>query len=147
MSEELYPRWGTRIRQAIGGGIAGTTVMLTLLAFFEVQTRSQIGFFEAVARFVGTPTQPVFGVILFAFAGIVVWPVLFVGVEPHLARSQDSRVRSLVFAGVLWIGFLMIGTDSVPPSATVLYAALMLITYLVYGLVFGEVYTRGLRSE
>lgn len=145
MSERHHGAWRTRVVYAIGGGIAGTTVMVALLVFLDVQTRSQLGLFEAVSRFAGTPGQPTVGFFLLALAGIVVWPLLFVLVEPYLSRSRDPRIRGLVFTVVLWSAFFLAGLGSAPPTGVILYGALTLVTYLLYGFALGEVYARGIQ--
>jgi hypothetical protein len=121
-------------------------VLTVFLGFIEVQTRSQFGFFGAIARFSGTPDQLVLGFVLFAIAGIVIWPLLFVVVEPYLPGS-NLHANGLIVGVILWFVFLAFGAHINKPTALVLYGGLTLLLFLVYGLTFGEVYSRLLRKR
>lgn len=140
---------GTRLERslsAIGGGAVGTVVMTVFLGFIAVETRSQLGFFDAISRFSGVPAQPVFGFGLFVLAGIVVWPLLFVAIESYLPGS-NPHANGLIVAAILWIAFVNTGTQLSEPTALILYGGLTLLAFLIYGLTFGEIYSQLLRRR
>ena len=121
-------------------------VLTVFLSFIEVQTRSQFGFFGAIARFSGTPDQLVLGFLLFTIAGVVIWPLLFVAVEPYLPGSSPYT-NSVIVGVVLWFVFLNFGATINTFTTIVLYGVLTLLMFLIYGLTFGEVYSRLLRKR
>jgi hypothetical protein len=131
---------------AIGGGIAAMIVMTVFLSFIEIQTRSQFGFFGAIARFSGTPDRLVLGFVLFAIAGIILWPLLFVVIEPSLP-GPNLHVNGLIVGVILWFVFLTFGAHIDKPTTLILYGVLTLLVFLIYGLTFGEVYSRLLRKR
>ena len=73
-----------RIAGGILGGATGISVMSLLFLMLEVETREQIRAFDAVARYVGMPGNTAVGFLTFAFVGTVIWPLLFVAIEPSL---------------------------------------------------------------
>jgi hypothetical protein len=146
MSETRPETQKARSLCAMGGGTAGMVVLTVFLGFIEVQTRSQFGFFGAIARFSGTPDQIVLGFLLFAIAGIVIWPLLFVVVEPYLPGSS-LHTNGLLVGVILWFVFLNFGAVINEFTTLVLYGVLTLLVFLVYGLTFGEVYSRLLRKR
>lgn len=131
---------------AIGGGAAGMVVLTVFLSFIEIQTRSQFDLFRAMARFSGTPDRLVLGFLLFTIAGSVIWPLLFVAVEPYLPGSS-LYTNSLIVSLILWFVFLSFGGMIKTFTTLVLYGVLTLLVFLVYGLTFGEVYSRLLRRR
>lgn len=146
MSETRSGTQKARSLCAMGGGAAGMVVLTVFLGFIEVQTRSQFDFFGAIARFSGTPDQIVLGFLLFTIAGIVIWPLLFVAVEPHLPGSS-LYTNSLIVGLILWFVFLNFGAMINELTTLILYGVLTLLVFLVYGLTFGEVYSRLLRKR
>lgn len=114
--------------------------MATVFLLIEVQTRARLALFEALARFVGLPDRLVLGFLVFAFFGVVVWPLVFVVVDPHLLPEDDSAVSGMVFATILWVGFVLIGTAEIVPILLPFYAAVTLVAHLVYGFTLGLVY-------
>lgn len=146
MSESRFGTRRERSLYAIGGGAAGIVAMTVFLGFIEVETRSQFDFFDAIARFAGTPDQFVFGFSLFVIAGVVIWPLLFVAVESYLPGS-NPHANGLIIAVIVWIAFISTGTKLSEPTALVLYGGLTLMTFLIYGLTFGEIYSQLLRKK
>lgn len=131
---------------ALGGGVAGMVVLTVFLGFIEVQTRSQFDLFGAIARFSGTPDRLFVGFVLFTIAGIVIWPLLFVAVEPYLPGS-NMYTNGLIIGLILWFVFLNFGAMIDELTTLVLYGVLTLLVFLVYGLTFGEVYSRLLQKR
>lgn len=127
---------------AVVGGITGTTVMSVLLLLLEVETRSAIRIFDVIARFVGTPNDQTVGFVLFALAGAVAWPLLFVGLEPYLPRGPDPAARGVVLGTVLWVAFVVTGRGDIDGPLLVIYAAYTLFAHWAYGFTLGAVYGR-----
>lgn len=131
-----------RPTSAIAGGIAGTGVLLSLLMLLEVETRSAIPVFDVIARFVGTPNNQAVGFTLFALAGCVVWPLLFVALEPYIPRGPDPATRGVVLGTVLWVAFVITGRGDIGGPLLVIYASYTLLAHWAYGFVLGAVYGR-----
>lgn len=124
---------------AVAGGVAGTSVLSLLLLLIDVETRSAVHIFRAIARFVGLPGQLAVGFVLFFLAGAVAWPLVFVAVEEHIPR-QDHAARGLVFALPLWAAFVVVGRGPITGALLVVYAGFTLLAHLAYGFVLGAVY-------
>lgn len=129
-----------RPASAIGGGVVGTTLMSLVFVLMEVQTRYAIGIFGAIARFVRTPGRLYLGFLVFAFAGVVVWPLLYVVLEDHLPRGPDPAVRGMVLGACLWVPFVVTARGDIGGPLVLVYVAVSLLAHLVYGFVFGAVY-------
>lgn len=127
---------------AVAGGVAGMAVMSVLLLLLEVETREQIGVFDAVARFAGQPDSIFVGFVLFVLAGAIAWPLLFLALEDYIPTSPDPATRGAVFATVLWVAFVALGRGDISGPLLVIYAVFTLISHLAYGFVLGAVYGR-----
>lgn len=129
---------------AVAGGVAGMAVMSLLLLLLEVETRSRVHLFDAVARFVGLPGRTAVGFALFLLAGCVAWPLLFVALEAYIPGGPDPAARGVLFAGVLWIAFVVVGRGPIgyADPEFLIYAAVTLIAHFAYGFVLGAVYNR-----
>lgn len=125
---------------AIAGGFVGTTAMSVVLVLMEVQTRSVIGVFAVIARFVRLPGQLALGFGLFVLAGTAVWPLAFVATERYLPLGPDPAVRGMAFALVLWVPFVVTGRGELGGPVLVIYGSFTLLAHLVYGFVMGAVY-------
>lgn len=125
---------------AIGGGFAGTVVMSALMLLLDVQVRDAILIFEVIARFVGTPEQPAVGFVLFAVAGTVAWPLLFVALENYIPRGPDPAARGVVFATALWVVFVITGRGELNGAVLAIYASYTLFAHWAYGFTLGAVY-------
>lgn len=126
----------------IAGGFSGTVVMSALMLLLEVQTREAIRTFDVIARFVGTPGQPVVGFVLFAVAGTVAWPLLFVALEAYIPRGPDPAARGVVFATALWVVFVITGRGDLGGAVLAIYAGYTLFAHWAYGFTLGAVYGR-----
>ncbi|MFC6730433.1 DUF6789 family protein, partial [Natronoarchaeum mannanilyticum] len=131
-----------RPASAIAGGVAGTAVLLLLLLLLEVETRSAIPVFEVIARFVGTPGNQTVGFVLFAIAGVVAWPLLFLALEPRIPRGPDPASRGVVLGTALWLAFVVTGRGEISGALLIIYAAFTLLAHWAYGFTLGAVYGR-----
>ncbi|MFC6906075.1 DUF6789 family protein [Halalkalicoccus tibetensis] len=134
-----------RFLRAIGAGAAATTVMMLVFLFSQVQTRSQLGAPEAIARFVGLPDQHVVGFVVFTAAGVLVWPIVFVFARRLLVElpgGNDVAVQGMLFGLVLWVAFLILGTGQLTWPFVLLYLFFTLVGHLAYGFVLGFAYER-----
>lgn len=129
-----------KVWRATAGGIVGTFAMMAVLLIVEVQTRARLLLFEALARQFGLPEQVGLGFLVAMFFGVVVWPLVFVAVEPRLPPDDDAAVSGMVFATVLWVGFILIGTTEIAFLLLPFYVAVTLFVHLVYGFTLGLVY-------
>lgn len=135
-----------RAVSAIAGGVAATAVFSLLLLLLEAQTRSAVFIFDAVARFVGVPGSPAVGFVLFALAGAVAWPLLFVALEEYIPRGPDPAARGVVFASVLWVAFVGANRSDVSGPVLLIYLPFTLFAHWAYGFTLGAVYGRLLDS-
>lgn len=131
---------------AVAGGIAGISVMSVLLVLLDTETRSAVGIFDAVARFVGMPGDTVLGFVLFFLAGALLWPPVFVAVEDYLPGGPDPGWRGIVFSVPLWVAFLAINLGSVTGVIIILFALYTFAAHAIYGFTMGAVYARLTRS-
>lgn len=131
-----------RLSSAIAGGVSATAVMSLLLLLLEVETRSAMDIFYVIARFIGTPENPTVGFALFAVAGSVAWPLLFLALEPYLPRGPDPAARGVVFASILWIPFVITGRGDIGGPLLVFFGAYTLFAHWAYGFTLGAVYGR-----
>ncbi|WP_245779469.1 DUF6789 family protein [Halostagnicola kamekurae] len=131
-----------RFGHVIAAGVSATAVMSLLLLLLEVQTRSEMNLFSVIARFIGTPNDPTVGFVLFAVAGSVGWPLLFLALEPYLPFGPDPAARGVVFASILWIPFVVAGRGNVDGPLLVLFGAYTLFAHWAYGFTLGAVYAR-----
>lgn len=127
---------------AVAGGIGGISVMSVLLLLLDVETRSAVGIFDAIARFVGMGGATALGFVIFFLAGALLWPVLFVAVEDYLPGGPDPAWRGIAFSVVLWVAFLLINLGSVTGPIVILFALYTLAAHAVYGFTMGAVYAR-----
>lgn len=130
-----------RAGSAVAGGVAGTAVLSLLLLLLEVETRSVLEIFHAIARFAGVPGRLAIGFVLFVLAGVFAWPLLFVGIERYIPLS-DAAERGMAFAAVLWIAFVIIGRGELAGAAFLVFAGGSLLAHLTYGFTLGAVYDR-----
>lgn len=134
-----------RFLRAISAGVAATTVMMLVFLFSQVQTRSQLGAPEAIARFVGMPENHFVGFVVFCAIGIAVWPIVFVFLRERFTGRRgprDPTVQGLAFGVALWLAFLVFGTGQLTWPFLVLYLLFTLVGHLAYGFVLGYVYER-----
>lgn len=126
--------------RAITAGVVSTTVMVVVLFLADVETRSRLSLFDAMARFVGMPGNVAVGFLLFLFVGIVVWPLLFALADPHLPPKHDSAVSGMLFAVAVWVAFVLTGTTEIHVILALFYAVVTLLAHLAYGFTLGLVY-------
>lgn len=129
-----------KVWRALTSGIVSTLVMSTAFLMVDVQTRAELGLFQALSRFFGMPDRVGLGFLIFVFFGVVVWPLVFAAVEPYLPPEGDAAVSGMLFATVLWVGFVLIGTTEIAAIILPFYVAVTLVTHLLYGFTMGLVY-------
>lgn len=132
---------------AVAGGVVGTTVMSVMLLLLEVETRSTMELFDVVARFIGLPGDPALGFALFAAAGVVAWPLLFLALERYLPRGPDPAARGVVFGTILWVPFVITGRGDIDGPLLVFFGVYTLFAHWLYGFTLGAVYSRLLESS
>lgn len=126
--------------RAVLGGVVGTFAMMGILLIFEVQTRARLLLFEALAGMFGLSDRIGLGMLVAMLFGIVVWPLVFVVVEPFLPTRDDAAVSGMLFATVLWAGFILLGSTEMSGLFLPFYLVLTLVVHLVYGFSLGLVY-------
>lgn len=131
-----------RVASAAIGGFAGMCVMSVFLILLEVETRSRIGLFGVIARFVGLPGQVFVGFLVFFAAGTVAWPLLFLGLERYGLGGVDPAIRGMALASVLWVVFVVTGSGDLDGAILLLYGTFTLLGHLAYGFTLGAVYAR-----
>ncbi|WP_435063036.1 DUF6789 family protein [Halobaculum sp. EA56] len=127
---------------AVIGGATGTAVLTVALLVIEVETRSRIGLFEVVARFVGVGDNVALGFVLFVLAGTVAWPLVFVGLEAYLPMGPDPALRGAGFALPLWVAFVLLGRGDLSGAILIVFGVLTLFAHVAYGFTLGSVYGR-----
>lgn len=115
-------------------------MMIFSLLIIDVETRSKLSLFEALARFFGVPGDVGLGVLVFLVFGVFVWPVVFVYVSPYLPPKGDQAVKGMVFATVLWVAFILIGSAQMDVILVLFYLVITLFTHLAYGFTLGLLY-------
>lgn len=130
-----------RAVSAVGGGVAGTAVLSLLLLLLEVETRSVLEIFHAIARFAGVPGQLSVGFVVFVLAGVLAWPLVFLGIEHYIPLS-DTAERGMAFAAVLWVAFVVVGRGTLTGTHLLVFAGGSLLAHLTYGFTLGVVYDR-----
>jgi len=130
-----------RIAGGILGGATGISVMSVVFLMLEVETREQVQAFDAVARYVGMPGNTFIGFITFAFVGTVIWPLLFVAIEPYFP-FDDSPSNGMVLGAVLWIAFFILGRGDITGPLLAVFAGFTLLAHLAYGFLLGAFYDR-----
>lgn len=127
---------------AILGGVVGTTVMSVMLAVMEVEARGAMGMFTAIAQFVRMPGSEFLGFALYVVVGVVVWPLLFLGLEDYVSVESDPAVTGLLMGAVLWLGFAIVGGSRLGGVLLVVFLLFTLLAHLAYGFTMGAVYAR-----
>jgi len=130
-----------RIAGGIIGGATGISVMSVVFLMLEVETREQVRAFDAVARYVGMPGNTFIGFITFAFVGTVIWPLLFVAIEPYFP-FDDSPSNGMILGAVLWIAFFILGRGTISGPLLAVFAGFTLLAHLAYGFLLGAFYDR-----
>lgn len=130
-----------RIAGGILGGATGISVMSVVFLMLEVETREQVRAFDAVARYVGMPGNTFIGFITFAFVGTVIWPLLFVAIEPYFP-FDDSPSNGMILGAVLWIAFFILGRGDITGPLLAVFAGFTLLAHLAYGFLLGAFYDR-----
>lgn len=126
--------------RAIVAGVASTFVHMSILLLVDVQTRARLPLFEALARLFRVPGQVGLGFLISVTFGVIVWPLLFIFVEPYLPPKDDEAVSGMLFAIGLWVGVVLLGTAEMRYLLLPFYLGATLVTNLAYGFTLGLVY-------
>jgi hypothetical protein len=121
----------------IAGGLVGASVMVLVFFAIDAVTGEPLGVFRALAALVGADGRPLVGFLFFIGAGALVWPLLFVTAGRYLPGPTEA-LRGIVFALVLWVGFLLAfaGPFLADPLP---FVAFTLLAHAVYGYLLGFV--------
>jgi len=125
---------------AILGGFVGTAAMSVVLTILELEVRYGLGVFDAIARFVRVPGDPVLGFAIYVLVGTFGWPLLFCSLERYVPLELDPAVAGALLGIVLWLAFAIIGRGDLGGVVLVVYLAATLAAHLVYGFSMGAVY-------
>ncbi|WP_158059145.1 DUF6789 family protein [Halorussus halophilus] len=128
--------------RAIAGGIAGTAVLTAGLVITDVETGYQVGIFETIASFVGTPGQVTLGFVLFLLAGAVAWPLVFLALRQTFSSDRDPAIEGTALGVLLWVAFNVTSTSGVEGVLLIPYYAFTLVAHLAYGYILGAVYAQ-----
>lgn len=123
------------------GGAAGTAAMTGFLFVADAVSGFEIRSFEIVAALVGIPNDLLLGYLLFAAAGVIAWPLVFVSFVQYLPGGSDP-VRGMIFATVLWLSFALAFGSGLSGLSLVLYLVFTLLAHWVYGSILGAAYGR-----
>lgn len=129
------------ILAAVAGGLAGLAAMVPVLLGLP----ALLGLFRAepllsvaeLGMVVGLAPNLALGIGVFVAGGAVALPLLFVVAGAFLPPREPRWARGVVFATVMWTGFVIAFWPGV--QAAVLFLALSLGAHWVYGLVLGRV--------
>lgn len=130
-----------RIAGGILGGATGIAVMSVIFLMLEVETREQVQAFDAVARYVGMPGNTFIGFVIFAVVGTVIWPLLFVAIEPSFP-FDDPPSNGMILGAVLWLAFFVLGRGDISGPLLAVFAGFTLLAHLAYGFLLGAFYNR-----
>jgi len=125
---------------AVIGGFVGTAAMSVILTILELEVRYGLGVFDAIARFVRVPGDPVLGFAIYVMVGTFGWPLLFLSLERYVPLTLDPAAAGTLLGGALWLGFAVIGRGELGGALLVVYLAATLVAHLVYGFSMGAVY-------
>ncbi|WP_227376976.1 DUF6789 family protein [Haladaptatus halobius] len=133
--------------QTFKAGVLSTGLMVFIFLVAEAEARFELGVPAAVAKFVGMPNRLYLGFIVFVMFGAVVWPLLFAAIEGRMTSlpgGDDIGIRGIIFALVLWVAFLVLGSAGLQLAGPflVLYLVFSLIAHLAYGYSLGVLYGR-----
>ncbi|WP_458207612.1 DUF6789 family protein [Haladaptatus sp. NG-SE-30] len=133
--------------QSLKAGVLSTGLMVFIFLVAEAEARFNLGVPAAIAKFVRMPGQLYLGFIVFVLAGIVLWPLVFAAIEGYLTAlpgGEDVGIRGIVFALLLWVAFLVLGSAGLKLAGPflVLYLVFTLIAHVVYGYSLGVLYGR-----
>src|SRR6056297_3587849 len=112
---------------AIVGGFVGTAAMSVVLTILELEVRYGLGVFDAIARFVRVPGDPVLGFAIYVMVGTFGWPLLFLSLERYVPLSLDPAVAGTLLGTVLWFGFAVIGRGGLGGALLAVYLAATLV--------------------
>lgn len=131
---------------AFGGGLAGVVLMSPvvvgvplLLGIFRTEPLVEVA---ELGAYVGLDPSLPLGLAVFVLGGTIVLPLLFLTAGTYLPPHEPRWTRGLVFASIMWTGFVIAyypGGDALTAGA---FVVLSLIGHWVYGGTLGYVLER-----
>lgn len=138
---ENVPITGRRIGVAMGGGLAGTVLMLPILVgiptLFDLFSTGPITRFAGVATFFGGEPTVGLGIVLFGLGGTFVLPLMFLVVGAFLPPETPRYLRGVTFATIMWVGFAPAFWPRAGALAVGTYLVVSLVGHWVYGATLG----------
>lgn len=135
------PITGEVVLSAVIGGLVGMLAMLPILAglpqLLGAFRAEPVVDFASIGLVVGLEPSLPLGVAVFAAAGMVVLPLLFVVAGAFLPPRAPPHVRGVTFATLMWTGFLLAFWPGGRWPTLVLFLLLSLAAHWVYGYVLG----------
>jgi hypothetical protein len=143
------------VRSSLGGGIAATfTLLLVLLGADILLAGTNLFVFATFTSLcavggppyceLGTPTAAAITFLWFGLLFAVAWPLLFGGFTWGLPGGS-GLAHGAVFGLILWSGYVVgdllnrsVGNE--PIAGDLLFLAVTLVAYLIYGVVLGGGY-------
>lgn len=123
----------------LASGALATAAMLLSLEAANALTPYRLGAPVAIARTLNLP--PSVGLALFAGAGVLLWPPIFLAIGHRLAPESEA-MRGGVLSLILWMGFAVVFLPSLDLSESVYFVVLSFLGHLVYGAVLGASFAR-----
>jgi cytochrome c oxidase subunit 1 len=125
---------------AIGAaaGFAGTAAMTVVLLVGAVFGAFDLALIADLAAIVGLGEDRVVGYVLFAGAGMTVWPLLFAAIGERVPGGS-APLRGVSFGTVMWSGFVAAFYTGQSGSGLASYALFTLLAHWAYGFVLGAV--------
>lgn len=134
------------IAVAMGGGLAGTVLMLPILVgvpqLFDLFQTEPITRFAGVGTFFGVDPTVELGIGLFLVGGTVMLPLVFLVVGAFLPPETPRALRGVTFATIMWIGFAPAFWPRAGLLAVGTYLVVSLVGHWVYGATLGLVLHR-----
>lgn len=128
---------------AVGSGALATAAML--LFFWSADAISPYRLHAPFTLAGLLNASPTVGLVLFAGAGVLVWPLVFFAIGDRLAPESEA-MRGVVLSLILWMAFAVIFLPSLSVSESVYFVVLSFLGHLVYGSVLGSIFA-GLGGE
>lgn len=128
---------------AVGSGVLATAAMLLFLWSVDAISPYRLHAPLTIAELLNA--SPTVGLALFAFVGVLVWPLVFFAIGERLAPESEA-MRGVVLSLILWMAFAVIFLPSLSLSESVYFVVLSFLGHLVYGSVLGASFA-GLGGE
>ncbi len=128
---------------AVTSGVIATATMLLFLWSVDAISPYRLQAPFTIAGVLNA--SPTVGLALFAVAGVLVWPLVFLAIGERLAPESEA-MRGVVLSLILWMAFAVVFLPSLSLSESVYFVVLSFLGHLVYGSVLGAAFA-GLGGE